>query len=156
MFVVSGARWVPAVVCVAALAEAGCQGDIHKDIHGNIHVVVNRTDSFVPKAAHELQRYGLRALPQIETALHSAKPDARLRLVQVLLGIPQADTAALLRHLALFDADERVRDLSEHTIAVWGAKDPALPLTTASRSALAWLRQSRAKGLGPTIRTVDP
>ena len=152
MFVLRRALWIFALAACSALGCSACQDDVHKDIHGNIHVAVNRDDSFLAPAVAELERYGLAALPQIETALHSAKPDGRLRLVQVMARIDETDTVPLLRHLGLFDADERVRKLAENTLLLWSAQTKRPTLTVASTKALEWLRESRGKGLGPMVR----
>lgn len=134
---------------------AACSGDIHKDIYGNIHVVVNRNDAFVKPAAAELERYGVQALPQIETALHAANPDGRLRLVNVVARIKQTETVPLLRHLGLFDADERVRRFSENTLQTWAATTAPNAVSKASTTALSWLRDNRSQGLGPILRTAQ-
>jgi hypothetical protein len=152
LFVLRRASWIFAVAACSALACSACEDDIHKDIHGNIHVVVNRDDAFLAPAVAELERYGLAALPQIETALHSAKPDGRVRLVQVMARISQTETVPLLRHLGLFDADERVRKLAQTTLMQWSTQTQRPSLTAASSQALAWLRESRSKGLGPMVR----
>lgn len=136
----------------SAAGLSACEGDIHKDIHGNIHVVVNRDDAFLAPAVAQLERYGLQALPQIETALHSAKPDGRLRLVQVMARILQTDTVPLLRHLGLFDADERVRTLAENTLVQWSKQTQRPMLAVTATEALVRLRESRGKGLGPMVR----
>ena len=141
------------MMCLALCLEA-CDGDIHKDIYGNIHVVVNRNDAFLAPAAAELERYGLRALPQIETALHSAKPDGRFRLVQVMARIKHTETVPLLRHLGLFDADDRVRKLARDTLVAWGAGTQDEALSTASNTALTWVHDQSAKGQGPMVRAV--
>lgn len=132
------------------LALVACEGDVHKDIHGNIHVVVNRDDAFVAQASAALAGHGLRALPQIETALHSAKPDGRLRLIEVLARIKHTDTVHLLRHLALFDADARVRALSETTLSAWSEQKTFLELAAASQSATKWLRVRQAQSRDTT------
>ncbi|MDX2021885.1 MAG: hypothetical protein SF187_16730 [Deltaproteobacteria bacterium] len=138
------------------MTVAACEGDVHKDIHGNIHVVVNRDDAFVPPAAAALVNHGLRALPQIETALHSAKPDGRLRLVEVMSRIKHPDTVHLLRHLALFDADARVRALSETTLSAWSQQNAPMGLASAAQSAAKWLQQRRAQADGTPLDHLSP
>jgi hypothetical protein len=154
LFVLRFPRLATAQVACIALYAAACEGDVHKEIYGNIHVVVNRNDSFLAPAVAELERYGTRALPQIETALHSATPQGRVRLVQVMARIERTETVPLLRHLGLFDADGSVRKLAKDTLLVWGARTQDVALSTASNTALAWVHDQSVNGLGPMVRAV--
>jgi HEAT repeat protein len=57
--------------------------------------------------------FGTRAIPQIETALHSASPAARLRLVSVLVAMNDPEVIPILRHFARRDTSPEVRAACE-------------------------------------------
>ena len=140
------------LTAIGLLLTLGCDGDVHKQIHGHIHVVTKRDDALVAPAVQALVEQGAQALPQIETALHTARPQGRSRLVEVLGRIRHAETVPLLRHIALYDADARVRELAEGTIVRWAEEADAGPRGDAARLALQHLGAARAKGLGPLVR----
>lgn len=145
-FLITGAALTALCACLPA-----CEGDVHEQIHGHIHVVINRDDALVPPALAALVKHRERALPQIETALHAARPQGRLRLVEALGRIDHPESVALLGHLALFDAEARVRELSSVTLARWTEGGEA-KLKNAASAALETLRQARRQGLGPLVR----
>ena len=133
------------------VALGGCEGDIHKDIHGHIHVVVKRDDALVSPAMKALVKHHTRALPQIEVALHTARAEGRVRLLEVLSQVRDVETSALLRHFGVFDSDPRVRALAETTLASWAQSKPS-QLATSAQAALRWMSDQRAHGLGPVVR----
>lgn len=149
-------RAVLASWAVACGALPGCEGDVHKDIHGQIYVLVTRQDTWADKAARALQAQGLRALPQIETALHSARPEGRVRLVEVLAHIEHPDSAQLLRHVTLHDVDPRVRTLGERTLEAFARASNQPQLAREATQALAWVAQERKQGDTPLVREADP
>lgn len=141
-------RFVTGLLLCSALAA--CEGDVHKQIHGHIYVVVNRDDALVAPALQALVAKQVQILPQVETALHTARPVGRLRLIEALSRVRHTETVPLLRHFALFDADPRVRTLAESTLKTW--QTPASSLATAAEVSLRWLNAKRAQGLGPLVR----
>ena len=144
-------RFLVSAVIALCTALAACEGDQHKEIHGHIHVVVNRDDALVAPAAQALAAYQTRALPQIETALHTARPVGRLRLIEILGQVRHVDTVPLLRHFAVFDPDPRVRGLAETTLSAW-RQAPFPALAEGAESAVKWIAGQRAQGLGPVVR----
>ncbi len=144
-------RFVSRGALLLCVALGACEGDVHKQIHGHIYVVVNRDDALVAPAVQSLVARQTQILPQVETALHTARPVGRLRLLEVLSRVRHTETVPLLRHFALFDADPRVRTLAESTLKTWQASE-ASPLATAADVSLRWLGAKRALGLGPLVR----
>ena len=57
---------------VATLAAPGCDDSYHRDIQDEINILTRRNDALVPPATDRLARYGRVAIPQIETAIHTA------------------------------------------------------------------------------------
>ncbi|MCG5051884.1 MAG: hypothetical protein KA712_02900 [Myxococcales bacterium] len=144
------------LACGSLLALPGCEGDVHKDIHEQIYVLVTRQDLWADKAARALESHGLRALPQIETALHTARPEGRARLVEVLARIEHPDSAHLLRHVTLHDVDPRVRTLGERTLKAFARAGAHPQLAREASQALAWVVQERELGDTPLVREADP
>jgi hypothetical protein len=91
------------------LLTAACEDRSYRDIGADLRVVTSRDDAFVPGAMARLVGRGRRAIPQIETALHTASPAAKLRLLQVLERIADPEAAPLLRHCARWEEAPEVR-----------------------------------------------
>ncbi len=56
------------------LAPAACEDISHADISDEINILVRRDDALVPPATDRLAVYQRKAIPQIETAIHTAAP----------------------------------------------------------------------------------
>ena len=56
------------------LAAAGCEEVSHRDIGDEINILVRRNDALVGPATDRLASYRRSAIPQIETAMHTAAP----------------------------------------------------------------------------------
>jgi hypothetical protein len=109
------------IMPLALLAQAGCRDVPHAAIADEITIVVRRDDALVARAARRLVGFGRKAIPQIETALHTAPARGRLALVGVLGTIGDRDAAPILRHLARHDDDAAVRAAGERLLQSWGA-----------------------------------
>lgn len=124
-------------VVVAALASA-CDDGAHRDIQDEINILTRRNDALVPPATERLAKYGRLAIPQIETALHTAAPTGRLHLIEAFARIGDADAIPVLRHFAVYDVRPEVRQACSDLLARW-----AQP--SADGSAVAKARAERAK-----------
>src|SRR6476659_5548633 len=56
---------------------AGCEEVSHREIGDEINILLRRDDALVPPATERLVRYRRAAIPQIETAMHTAAPTGR-------------------------------------------------------------------------------
>jgi hypothetical protein len=134
---------------LSALALA-CEDVSHRDIGDEINILVRRNDALVPPATERLAKYRRAALPQIETALHTAAPSGRVHLVTALERIGDAEAIPVLRHLAVFDTSAEVRDATESLLRRWSSEG-AGPRAEQARTALGEVARKRAAGLGPLV-----
>lgn len=135
------------LILLAALAIGACEDRSYRDIGAQVQVLAKRTDGLVPRATEALTRFGRRAVPQIETAMHTASPRGRQNLVAVLDRIGEPETAAVLRHFAVYDPDPSVRAVCEEVLRRWAAATDARG--PAAKAALARVAEKRARGEGP-------
>jgi hypothetical protein len=110
-----------ALALAGGLLAAGCDDLSYRDIGRDINVLTKRNDALVPPARDRLVAQGRRALPQIETALHTASVDGRLQLLDALDRIGDPEGVPVLRHFALHDPDPRVRAACRGTLERWAA-----------------------------------
>jgi hypothetical protein len=128
----------------------GCEDVSHADISDEINILVRRDDQLVPPATERLAAYQRKALPQIETAIHTAAPSGRLHLVASLDRIGDDAATPILRHVALYDTGAEVRVAAESILARWAASPPDSRATRAGE-ALAEIARKRAAGEGPLL-----
>jgi len=62
------------------------------------------------EAGRALVSRGRDAIVILETGLYRAEPDARRRIIRVLVDIGDRAALPILEHLAAFDADDEVRE----------------------------------------------
>ena len=137
-------------VAPTVAGAAACEDVTHRDIGDEINILVRRDDQLVPPATERLAAYARRALPQIETAMHTAAPTGRLHLVAALDRIGDEEAAPVLRHVAVYDITPDVRQAAEAVLASWAAGAPG-PRATRARAALAEVARRRAAGEGPLL-----
>jgi len=108
------------LLCLALFPSAGCGRDVDADIHTHVAVIANDEGAEAFSAASYLTRYGRRALPTIEGAMHSASPAGRKNLIMagvttdVCLIFPSIDAALEgFAVQAVMDASGSPSDLSE-------------------------------------------
>ena len=77
------------------------------------------TIQLVAPATERLARYRRAAIPQIETAMHTAAPNGRLHLVAALDRIGDEEAVPVLRHLAVYDITAEVREAAEGLLTRW-------------------------------------
>jgi hypothetical protein len=144
------ARSLAALVLGLSLLGA-CDDSSHRDIQDEINILTRRNDMLVPPATERLARYGRAAIPQIETALHTAAPTGRLHLVAAFARIADEDAVPVLRHFAIYDVQPEVRRSCEELLASW-AGDRAMPRRAErARIAQAEIARKRAAGEGPLV-----
>jgi hypothetical protein len=128
----------------------GCDDVSHQDIGDEINILVRRDDQLVPPATERLAAYKRRAIPQIETALHTAAPTGRLHLIAALERIGDDEGVPVLRHAAIYDMTPEVRQAAEEVLVGWSKGQPGAR-TNRARGALAEIARRRAAGEGPLL-----
>ena len=88
--------------------------------------------------------FGPAAIPQIETAMHTAQERGRLHLVATLQDIGDAEAIPILRHFAVYDSSDQVRAACESVLKGWSAATDAR--ADRARPALARVVELRSKG----------
>jgi hypothetical protein len=151
---VRGTRgWTAALTVSMVLAtwdSIACEDVSHGDISDEINILVRRDDALVPPATERLAVYQRKAVPQIETAIHTAAPAGRLHLVAALDRIGDVEAVPILRHVAIFDTSAEVRAAAESILRRWAAASPAARPSRAA-AALAEIARKRAAGEGPLL-----
>jgi hypothetical protein len=136
-------------LALAASLAAACEDGSHGDIGDEINILVRRNDQLVPPATERLAAYKRAAIPQIETAFHTAAPSGRVHLIAAMARIGDGEAAPVLRHAALYDVNPEVRAAAEAVLTGWGAGGDARG--DRSRAALAEIASKRAAGEGPLL-----
>jgi hypothetical protein len=142
------ARLAAALAC--ALVVTACEDHSHVEIGDEINLLIRRNDALVPPATERLAGYGRKAVPQIETALHTAAPSGRLHLIAALQAIGDDESTSVLRHVAVYDVTPEVREAAESLLVAWSGSDPK-PRAEHARAALADIVRKRAAGEGPLL-----
>jgi hypothetical protein len=142
-------------VCLAAgfllLATAACEEVSHRDIGDEINILVRRDDALVPPAIDRLAHYRRFAIPQIETAMHTAAPAGRHHLIAALEMIGDDEAVPILRHVAVFDITADVRGAAENLLSRWAAATDGKARAARAQAALAEIARKRAAGIGPMM-----
>jgi len=137
-------------------AFAGCDDSSHRDIQDEINILTRRNDALVGPATERLARYGRAAIPQIETALHTAAPTGRLHLIEAFARIADDEAVPVLRHFAIYDVHDRVRRACEDLLGVWAGDSTQSHRAERARASLAEIGRKRAAGEGPLIFAGGP
>jgi len=130
----------------AAAAAPGCAGSSAADderVRADVQLLVLHDGDRPDEAVARVARHGRRALPAVESALHTAPPRGRKNLVLALRRIGDADAVPLLRHLALHDGAPDVRQEAEWTLRTWARETG--PRADRARQALRELSERRAQ-----------
>ena len=143
------ARGACAALAVVVLATAACEDVSHRAIGADISVLVRRNDVLVAPATERLVGHGRGAIPQIETAIHTAAPNGRLNLVAALDRIGDDEAVPVLRQVAVYDVNPEVRTAAEAVLTRWAGE--AGGRGDRARSGLAAVGRKRAAGLGPLL-----
>jgi hypothetical protein len=140
-------RLRPALAFALALPLCGCEDQSYREIGREVSVLVRRDDGLVPPAQERLAAFGRRALPQIETAMHTAPLHGRLALIEVLDRISDEEAVPVLRHFAVYDSAPEVRESCEAVLKGWSVRSDVR--AEKARVALAAVADRRAHGAGP-------
>jgi hypothetical protein len=141
---------VGALAAGPVLGLAACDDLSHADIGDEINILVRRDDELVAPATERLAAYHRRAIPQIETALHTSAPAGRLHLVAALDRIGDDEGVPVLRHVAIYDMTAAVRDAAGDVLARWASGEPSARAARA-RAAQTEIARRRAAGEGPML-----
>jgi hypothetical protein len=138
-------RSVVFVALAATLATANCDDRSYREIGGAIDVLVKKTNALPGPAIERLRKIGRRAVPQIETAMHTASARGKVNLVAALDAIGEPESAAILQHFAVYDREAEVRRACEEVLAKWagGGDRRAEP----AKQAMARIAEKRRLGL---------
>lgn len=135
-------------IATAAIPTA-CDDQSYRDIGSEISIIAKRHDALVLAATSRLQRYGRKAIPQIEIALHTASDTGRQNLVAALRSMGDPEAIPILRHVAVYDVSANVRAASEEALTTWARQPNAM--SDRAAEALAQVRQWRAAGEAPAV-----
>jgi hypothetical protein len=144
-----GRRLLIGALATSALVSA-CDDVSHQDIGDEINILVRRDDQLVPPATERLAAYERRAIPQIETAMHTSAPTGRLHLVAALDRIGDDEAVPVLRHVAIYDITPDVRQAAERVLVSWSTGESG-PRTDRARRAVEEIARRRAAGEGPLL-----
>jgi hypothetical protein len=126
------------------LLVAGCSdSSADDDIRAHVTFAIKQEGKVATDAAEYLQRYGRRAIPTIEAAMHTATPEGKKNLILALRKIGDVEAVPLLRHVALFDPSRDVQREAEWTLKSWAAGAAGEPRTEKARAALRAIDEQR-------------
>ena len=129
---------------LALVPFLACEEVSHRDIGDEVNILIRLDDQMV--AGQAVRRA---AIPQIETAMHTAAPKGRLHLIAALEKIGDGDAVPVMRHIAVFDITAEVRDAAEGVLSRWAAAPDKKGRATRAQAALAEIARKRAAGIGP-------
>ena len=95
-------RLCPWVLLVALVGTPACS-DAEDDIRANVTLLCNHEGALATAAADHLTRYGRRAIPTIESAMHTASATGKKNLILALRKIGDVEAVPLLGHMAEFE-----------------------------------------------------
>lgn len=109
------------LLCALLLAAPAACNDADDDIRANVTLLCNHEGALATAAAEHLARYGRRAIPTIEAAMHTASPTGKKNLILALRKIGDIEAVPLLGHVAQFEPSADVRREAEWTLRQWAA-----------------------------------
>jgi hypothetical protein len=133
------------IVLATLLSASACDDKSYREIGANIDVLTKRSEDLPAAAIARLAKIGRRAVPQIETAMHTASARGKVNLVSALAAIGEPESAAILQHFAVYDKNPEVRTACEELLAQWSAAVDVRG--TAAKQALARVQEKRKLGL---------
>ena len=113
-------RLVPVLLAICLFASS-CDDRSYREIGANIDVLTKKRDELPAPAIARLAKIGRRAVPQIETAMHTASPRGKVNLVSALAAIGEPESTAILQHFAVYDKSPDVRAACEELLSQWAA-----------------------------------
>jgi hypothetical protein len=135
---------VAVFTCASAVAVSGCDDRSYREIGAAINVLTKPSEELPDPAIARLRQIGRRAVPQIETAMHTASARGKVNLIAVLGQIAEPESAAILQHFAVYDTNREVRAACEEVLAQWAATNGRA--SQPARQALARVQEKRKLG----------
>jgi len=129
------------LIAVLLVAPAACN-DADDDIRANVTLLCNHEGALATAAAEHLQRYGRKAIPTIEAAMHTASPTGKKNLILALRKIGDVEAVPLLGHMAQFEPNADVRREAEWTLRGWAAEGASPERAARARQALRRLEEA--------------
>ncbi len=138
-------RGLITICLTAAFLMGGCDDRSYREIGAAIDVLTKKSNDLPGPAVERLRSIGRRAVPQLETAMHTASPRGKVNLVSALAAIGEPESAAILQHFAVYDKSPEVRQACEDVLASWaaGTDGRAAP----AKLAIARIAEKRKLGL---------
>jgi hypothetical protein len=130
------------LIAVMLVAPAACN-DADDDIRANVTLLCNHEGALATAAAEHLQRYGRKAIPTIEAAMHTATPTGKKNLILALRKIGDAEAVPLLGHMAQFEPNADVRREAEWTLRGWAADGNAKERADKAKQAVRVLEEAQ-------------
>jgi hypothetical protein len=127
------------------LTAPACDDRSYREIGASIDVLTKRSDELPGPAIARLRQIGRRAVPQIETAMHTASPRGKVNLVSALAAIAEPESTAILQHFAVYDKSSEVRSACEELLATWAAAGDRN--SQPAKQAIARVQEKRKLGL---------
>lgn len=131
-------------ILVLVLAASACDDRSYREIGGAIDVLIKRNNDLPGPAIERLRKIGRRAVPQIETAMHTASARGKVNLVSALAAIGEPESASILQHFAVYDRNPEVRTACEEVLAQWAASNGRL--APPAKQAIARIGEKRRLG----------
>ncbi len=130
---------------LALLVLPACDDRSYREIGAAINVLAKKSEELPGPAIDRLRKIGRRAVPQIETALHTAAPRGKVNLITALAAIGEPESAAILQHFAVYDKSPEVRAACEEVLAQWAAGGDRK--SQPAQQAIARVQEKRKLGL---------
>ncbi|HEX7505852.1 MAG TPA: HEAT repeat domain-containing protein [Polyangia bacterium] len=137
-------RLILLLVLVLAALPA-CDDRSYREIGAAINVLAKKSEELPGPAIARLKQIGRRAVPQIETAMHTASPRGKVNLVSALAAIGEPESTAILQHFAVYDKSPEVRAACEDLLAQWAASNDRKGQP--AQQAMARVQEKRKLGL---------
>ena len=132
------------ILLATLLFASACDDKSYREIGASIDVLTKKSDDLPGAAIARLAKIGRRAVPQIETAMHTASARGKVNLVSALAAIGEPESAAILQHFAVYDKSPEVRSACEDLLSQWAL---AADLRAgAAKQALARVQDKRRLG----------
>jgi hypothetical protein len=136
-------RWRSLALVVMVMAVPACSDRDEADIRADVTLLSNHEGAIAATAAEHIARFGRRAIPTIEAALHTASTPGKKNLVLALRKIGDVEAVPLLRHVATFEASEDVRREAEWTLKQWAGDESHQARAAAARAAVRAVEEAR-------------
>jgi hypothetical protein len=112
-------------------------------IRAQVTILCNREGAPATNAAEQLARYGRRAIPMIEAAMHTATASGKKNLIMALRKIGDAEAIPLLAHMAQFEPSPDVKREASWTLKTWAADDKQPDRAAKAKAALRKIEESQ-------------